>query len=751
MNRDAPTAHPAGGRRRRRWFVVAVVALIAAAGVLAATAHLARDAALDALRERGAADLRLYIANVRRELEKYEYLPALLADDGRLQRLLDEPSDFASWQAVNRYLQLAAQTSNAAEIYLLDREGTTVAASNFDDMDSFIGDNYRFRPYFQQAVQGELGRFYALGITSNERGYYFASPVRVDGAIAGVIVVKVAITVVERERGGGDREFIVTDPNNVVFLSTRPQWRFRTLAPLTDTQRARLRDTRRYPDRELAPLAVRQRRPVTENATVLTLDDGTSYLRQGMPMFAAGWRVHVLSDTAPVAQQVSRSVVLAAMIIAAAGLAGGIVVQRRLRLRERMRFEHAAMEAAAANEARVRAVIDNTRAGLVTLTGDGHIASFNPTAAALFGRAPASVQGVHLATLFERGDAERLKAKLDTAARESAHPVIEVTARRGDGSHFPVEIAVSPMELAEGRRYLVTMHDVSERKANEQALRRAHDELEQRVAERTEDLVAANRRLTQEIEEHRRTEAELTHTRDELVQAAKLAAIGQLSAGINHEVNQPLTAIRAYADNARLLLERERQNEAQENLSQISALTARMARIVHQLKVFARKSSGTPSPVSLPAVVDAALALLESQLTRGGVAIFRHWDSDPLICLGDMVRLEQVFVNLVGNAVHALADTTGPELHITIRRDDARLVATVRDNGPGIDAADLAHIFDAFYTTKETGQGLGLGLSISARIIEEMGGTVHAGNHRDGGAEFTLTLPAAQSEDGRDE
>ncbi|MQM38944.1 Adaptive-response sensory-kinase SasA [wastewater metagenome] len=730
--------------RTRRWrarALVAAAAIAVAAVVLAGTWWLARESAYAGLRTQSANDLRLYIANVRRELEKFEYLPSLLADDSRLQRLLRNPADALAWRSVNRYLQLAANVSNAAAIYLLDDDGLTVAASNFDDADSFIGDNYSFRPYYQQAAKGRLGRFYALGITSNRRGYYFASPVGRGDDILGVVVVKVPLAPLERERGGSGREFIVTDPAGVIFLSTEPSWRFKTLHPLTAPQRRRIESTQRYPGRSPSPLQRESTTALADGGTLVDLGDGGSFLRQERGMPTAGWRVHVMADTAPVYEQIVRSVLLAAASLFAIALAAGVFAQRRARLAERRRFEQASMEAAAANAERVRAIIDNTRAGLVTLTADGRIASLNPTAETLLGRSSDSVSGDPLTGLFDGGDRRTLEQGLRMAAETATPPLLEVSAHHGDGSDLPLEVAVSAMDLPEGRRYLVTLHDLSERKAGERALREAHDQLEQRVSERTRDLLTTNRRLSREIEEHQRTEAALTRTRDELVQAAKLAAIGQLAAGINHEINQPLTAIRAYADNARLLLDHDREDDARGNLSLISDLTGRMARIVNQLKLFSRKSTGTPVAVSVPAAVDDALALLDPQLSREGVAVFRHWDAAPLYCLGDTVRLEQVFVNLIGNAAQAMSEAERREVHVTLHADGDWIEVRVRDTGPGIDDEHLAQIFETFFTTKDTGQGLGLGLSISARIIEEMGGTMHADNDPEGGAVFTVTLP----------
>lgn len=735
--------------RRHRSLITAVIALaLLFAGVLWVTARVTEASSLAQLLGRGDHDLRLYIANIRRELDRYEYLPKLLADDHQIKGLLDHSWDFKRRKTVNHYLKFVAKTSGASDIYLMDRNGLTLAASNWDKADSFIGDNYSFRPYFQEAVKGRLGHYYALGLSSGQRGYYFAYPVKNDqGSIKGVIAVKVSLASLEKERGGAHYEFVVTDPHGVIFLSTRPQWRYHTFKPLPPDLRKQIQASRRYLEYPLKPLPDSRTRPFNEKASLLSVRENgatVTYLQRGVRMPSAGWEVHILLNISPIGTDVNNALILAAFIMGAVVLIGLILFQRRARLDERVRFEHAAMESAEANEARVRAIIDNTRAGLVTLGANGLIESFNPTAESLFRRPAATVYGIPLTELLAPESRTRFQQLMAQAGnRTPEQPLLELTGHLQDGTPFPLEASVNGLVSTDGVHYIVTLHDISERKEHEAALQEAYDQLELRVAERTSDLLDSNRRLTREIGEHRRTERELSRARDELIQAAKLAAIGQLSAGINHELNQPLTAIRFYAGNARAFLDKARVDEVRENLLNIDGLTERMARIINQLKLFARKSSGKPVVVSLTAVIEGALTLLAPRLQREHVAVIRHLPDDEVYCLGDMVRLEQVLVNLISNALQAMEDLAEPRLDISVTLAEGRVMASVRDRGPGIPPAQLPQIFDPFFTTKEVGEGLGLGLSISMRIVEELGGTLHAENHSDGGAVFTIILTPA--------
>jgi len=737
-------------RRHRRVLLAATIAGLFAL-ILWQTAVWTRSASLQGLMDQGWQNLNLYIANVERELEKYEILPELLATDPHLLGLLKHPGEPDRVDAVNRRLERLNGITGASDTYLMDRTGLTLAASNWNSGTPFVGENFSYRPYFQEAMRGGLGRFFALGTTSNKRGYYFAFPVREAGAIRGVVVVKVNINALE-SRWGGDRfEFLVTDPDGVIFSSSRPDWKFNTLHSLEPDQLRHIRANRRYSDLPLPVLPVTATEDIAPAARLVRLrEDGTrraqarEFLELVRPMPSAGWNVHILTGLEPVHAQVLRAVLTAAFLFALLLLTSLILVQRRLRLRERSLYELRSKKVLEANELRVRTIIHNTHAGLITTDGRGTIESFNPTAEQLFGYRSEEIRGAHITRLLAPGDRAGLQCELDRSPLSGCGSV-EVAGLRKDHSRFPTELAVREMRIGAERKFIATVHDISELKRTEDALRRAHDMLETRVQERTADLSRTNARLTREIEEHRRTEDALRHTQNELIQAAKLAVLGQLATGVSHELNQPLAAIRTYADNARALLDQQRSGDARWNLEQIASLTDRMAQISAQLKVFARKTSGRSVPVSVSAAVEAALGILTTRIRALGAEVRCNLPAGDLMVRGDAVRLEQVLVNLVNNALQAMEGNEQPRLEIAAAAHEGRVDLVIRDNGPGIPEELVAQVFDPFFTTKET--GLGLGLSISKRITEEMGGALLAGRAVDGGAEFTLELPRAESAD----
>ena len=612
-------------RLSRAWRVTLLTSI--AVGLVLVTwqaAQLAREQALESLTDEAQNELRISAESLRGHLSRHDYLAEMLASREVVHRFLATPDQLEA-MPVNRLLDSMRETAEVSDIYLLDRQGDTLAASNWQRPDTFIGQNYRFRPYYRDAVAGRLGSFHGLGIQSGARGYYFSAPIWLANHEAqtadGVMVVKVQLESVETTWAAQSAELMVTDRDGIIFMASREELRLHALHPLSQAQRQTLRDSRRYADAPLPPagLETLERRP--KDGQIVSFREGplagTPYLRLRREMPQFDWQMHILKPLTPVQTAQWQAALLAGGLYGMVAMAGGYGWQRRRLRREREQF----------------------------------------------------------------ADRER------------------------------------------------------------HTLARARDELERNVERRTRDLVDSNRRLSDEIEERRRAEQSLRQTRDELVQAAKLAVLGQLAAGINHELNQPLAAIRAYAENARRFLEQARTETADANLAQIVELTERMAEISAQLKQFSRPSGDTLTAVSVPACFGYALRLYQARLTEAGVEVIYDWPEAETWVRADLVRLEQVLVNLIGNALQAMHDTKAPRLTLTIAPTEDAVCLSVADNGPGIQAAHLAKVFEPFFTTKSPGSGLGLGLSISSRIIEDLGGRLTVGNQPTGGAVFTVTLP----------
>ncbi|UTT86670.1 ATP-binding protein [Vibrio pelagius] len=273
---------------------------------------------------------------------------------------------------------------------------------------------------------------------------------------------------------------------------------------------------------------------------------------------------------------------------------------------------------------------------------------------------------------------------------------------------------------------------------------RGRDEVTQmakylRVFQTTAKVVKqTNRKLEAEVIERTIAEEKLRVTQDELIQAGKLAALGQLSVGITHEINQPLTAVNSHVRSAQLWLEKERPDKAANNLQKIETLLEKVAAITRHLKAFSRKSDGKLTSVVLNDVISDAIDLFETR--QSGVNI-EYSPNRALLVRANSIRLEQVLVNLISNALDAIEHKAQPRLIISTSEHSETIEVSVKDNGLGIPQEDLPHLFDPFYSRKSSGKGLGLGLSIAYNIIKDFGGSIHVESQEHQGTTFIVTLP----------
>lgn len=252
------------------------------------------------------------------------------------------------------------------------------------------------------------------------------------------------------------------------------------------------------------------------------------------------------------------------------------------------------------------------------------------------------------------------------------------------------------------------------------------------------ELRALNMRLQREIAERERVQENLAVAEQTLAQSSKLAALGEMSAAVSHELNQPLAAMKTYLAGARLLLKRNRPDEAVSSFQRIDDLIERMGAITKQLKSYARHSGDTFEPVNLGDSLASALAMMEPQLRQRRVTINRALPDAPVLVMGDRVRIEQVMINLLRNAMDATQGVPEAQIDLVLAAGDTAILS-VRDNGHGI--ADIENLFEPFYTTKQPGDGVGLGLAISSGIVNDLGGRLTARNAAAGGAVFEMRLP----------
>lgn len=255
--------------------------------LLVETGVVSRERGIETLQARAATHLDRYVLSLQQKLDRYKDLPRLLSTHSDLTRALLPDRGVDALQQANRYLEQVNEIMGTTDVYLMNPQGMTVAASNWRSEQTFIGRNFSFRPYFQAAMAGREGRYFALGTTSKRRGYYFSYPLRLQGQqqVLGVVVVKVDLHDVERHWSNPQIDLLVTDPDGVIFISTRPEWKFRALQPLPQEDMERILASLRYGDYELSALEVLKREPLAGGGQLITLLDSRPQDRdsQGKP------------------------------------------------------------------------------------------------------------------------------------------------------------------------------------------------------------------------------------------------------------------------------------------------------------------------------------------------------------------------------------------------------------------------------------------------------------------------------------
>ncbi len=576
---------------------------------------MARDKAVLALSEQTRIDANLNTALLRAVLDKQRALPLVLSKDKALEAaLLDKTA--TTIDPLNEKLEALADGTQAAVIYLVGMDGIAIAASNWRGPTSFVGNDYKFRPYFHNALKNGDAEYFALGNVSNRPGLYISR--RIDGPSGplGVIVVKLEFDRLESDWNNAGRPTFVTDERNIVLITSLPSWRFMTIGSIDQEQLQSIRDSLQFGDAPLKPLPLSIKSIDGEDVQLIdALLPGnarnTDFLAIRSIVPSTPWQMYSLAPIRPqIPSAIRESRLFTFIILSAIAMVAGLLLRRRQKIATRI--------------------------------------------------------------------------------------------------------------------------------ANAQ---RTQMELEERVEERTRDLSLARDRLQAEISDHRRTETMLQGVQQDLVHANRLAIMGQVAAGVAHEINQPVATIRAYADNAKTFIERKRLSDATENLSEIAALTDRIGTITGDLKALARKGRTPSEPTSLSQVISGALVLLRSRFSGRMDQLDIALPPPELQVIGHSIRLEQVFINLFQNALEAIdLKQNDGKIEVRTHVDRDKVIISVSDNGPGMPQHIRDNLFSPFNTSKE--KGLGLGLVIVKEIVTDYGGAISAESNA-AGTSFRIELRKA--------
>ncbi|WP_332692862.1 sensor histidine kinase [Devosia sp.] len=602
----------------RRHLIFGAIGLLAVTLIAWAAFETTLNATIHDSRVQAQRRLALFERTLEAIIERFHYLPVAISQAPETRAALANPDDAAAVEAANGFLSKLNETAGAGEIFLMENNGAVVAASNWWTLTSLVGTNYSFRPYFAEALRLGSAEYYAFGISTNVPGYFLSQRVDSPDGPLGVAVTKINLGEIEAAWWRSGELIGIVDLNDVVILSTRPDWRYRPLQTIPRSRIGGISSQQRYGENGV------------DNAGIIT-----------DRWFSRGAEFALLAGNDPETS--------------------GYFVLQELRLPKH----------------------------------GWRLLAFTP-----------------LAPLY--GGAWTMAAAAGLGAAALLLIVVLLVQRR----------RIIAQRLAD------------------------HERLEQRVAERTEDLHIANAALREEIADRIRAEKAEREAQAGLVQAAKMASLGQALAGVAHEVSQPVAALTTHIASARLVAAQKQDADIGSILSTMDRVVDRLAALTGHLKTFARKETRIEMQADLGAVLGNALDLVDHKLRAFGIDVEYTRHRGHLLVTGNPVHLEQVFINLIANAADAMEHTSVRVLSIGIRPHARSVEIAVSDTGSGIPEGELANLFDPFYSTKEAGRGLGLGLSISYGLVRDIGGAITVASIPGKGSTFTVRLLLAFSDHG---
>ncbi len=729
-------------RLRRLRPLLLTIAMMVGGTVLCAVAvgHYAGNRALAGESAQVLRQLQLYGQGLQQRIDRFGTLPQVMALDPDLLAALQTPPDAVGRQRLNLKLERANKVTRASTLTLVGADGVAIAASNWNEAASNVGEDYSYRPYYQQAMVSGRGRFYGIGMTTNVPGYYMSHALSdADGKRLGVVVIKIELSALEQEWLASPDIVLASDEHDVVFLANQDPWRYRLLRALGARERQQMLAARQYADRTLQPLRVRTEQVLDDGGRIVRISDPalpSRMLWQSLALPEEGWNLHLLHD-ASTPSAVART---AAIGGAAGWLAAGFLVlfvQQRRRLaqhRQRSRREletllkqHALelrtaqdglMQAAQDADSGLSRSLEHLPQGVVIIDGQQRLVAWNSRYLELFRFPSGLVQvGRPIEDIFRynarRGllgpgpIEEAIERRLNHL--RSGRPHMR-ESEKDDGT--VLEIRGNP--LPDGG-FVTSYADITSYKNAARELRSLADALEHRVAERTRDL-----------DEARRDAEQANRYKTRFVASAV------------HDLLQPLNAARMFVA---VMRGRLADPEQQQTADHIDAALAAQDAILGSLLDISRLESG-----SLPTRVQpfALGPLLETLAREFGIAaegrgLQLHWIPTRAIVVSDEALLRRILQNFLSNA---LRYTQHGRILLGCRRHGGQLWIEVHDQGPGIPESLHKEIFEEFRRLHDGQErGAGLGLAIVERIGRLLGHAIRVRSTLGRGSSFAVSVP----------
>jgi two-component system C4-dicarboxylate transport sensor histidine kinase DctB len=653
-------------------------------------------------------------------ISQYEYLPALLASDDNVKNaLIDQNGDQKS---LNRQLKFVAHRSGASAVYLMNKTGKVLAASNFDQSSSFLHQNYSFRPYFKNAIeQGTRQLYYAIGATTGIPGFFISESVSNDsGDVIGVIVVKLDLREWETNWRDAGQNILVASENNVIILSGREQWRYKSVGQLSDQVQSTMLEQQQFGKARVSSLFQKTyefARDFNLSLSFWMIDD-EAYLVNSSPIKDTNWNLYYLEKNSRFTQN---AVIFFIIFFGALFLAYLYYRERQSRLKSRKQAED--------NELRHRreleAIIEKIQIGVVSINLQGDILFLNDAAKELL-QLDTTTENQKLIPIQSVLD----MSMIDMSIRDQFEnnqlqqsnimvPFHETNVLSQNQKSTPVMFAISQVNIESDTRLLVTLINIEKRKKAQQAVIKLNESLEEQVEHRTQAL-----RDAQTV----------------LVQQSKAAALGQMAATVVHELSQPLSAMNSSITAAQLKVKKDDWTGAVNSISRLAPLSEKMNNVIKLLKYFSYEDGESIQRQDLALLIKKSINLYQDKLKERQVNINLDNLQSSVTVKINPLKLDLVLTNIIQNAIDAMNKCDQPVITIAMVSSNDKAIITIEDQGDGIDSRVMGQLFDPYFTTKDIGKGLGLGLSICYEIIQEYHGSIVAEN-RANGARFTITLP----------
>ena len=659
------------------------------------------------------AGTRLFQQSFSASINQYEYLPALLANDSLVELALT--LTYQDTKELNNRLKFISNRSGTDAVYIMNASGTVIATSNYDQNNNFLHQNYSFRPYFERAIS-ERGRqfYYAIGATTGIPGFFISEPVIADdGSVLGVVVVKLELSEWEKGWQDAQQNILVADDNKVIILSGVESWRYRSVGKLSQNTLQQIESHRQFQGIQPQPIySTTYEFPLFDDFIVsFWVIDDDAYLVNTYPITDTGWTLYYLEKN----QRFIQSAFIFFLLISTVmGLVFLYLRERRSRIKSRRQ----AREIELRHRRELETIIEKIHIGIVSLDRRGEILFMNQPAREILGmnfdaEIPLTIQQV-----LDVSDVEDFSTRLKGQGN-IVEPFHETTVLNQGDSPIHVMFAISQVPHEGEQRLLMTLINIGKRKQAEEAVIRINASLEELVENRTRALRDAQA---------------------ELVQQSKVAALGQMAATIVHELSQPLSAMNSSIAAIKLKAEKDDWTGALTSIGRLSPLSKKMHNIIRLLKSFSYKDDALVEAQDLASLIEQSLLLMRDALLEKNIDIQLEELEKSVFVRVNPLKFDLVIVNIIQNAIDAMDKCEKAVIRVAMSSRDFEAMVTIEDLGGGIDSRVMGQLFDPYFTTKEIGKGLGLGLSICYEIISEYGGKLQAENTQHG-AKFIIRLP----------